>query len=210
MSELDLKRELGRTIIGRQAIEYYSTMKLQDALQLARALSPQVILVDRDLKNARGIIETLRQDPATRSKSIAVIARGDMQPDELEIMQAGANAILRLPPDAHWDDRLAKLFAVPARTEARLAVRIEAETVPDTHAVLANISAGGMLVETTEELPVHTEFNFRFKLPDGSTVTGRARVRRRAGPMGFGVEFMQMDDESRKSIRQFIRSWKQA
>lgn len=206
-SEFDLRQELARTVIGRQGIEVYRAANVDQARTLARSLDPQAILVDRDHPHAAAVLAGLREDPVTRRRSIALLARGDLDAAELEMLRLGANAILRLPPDAGWDDRLSKLLTVQARLEARLPVKISAETVPECGAEVRNLSAGGMLLEVHRPgLHVHDEISFRFKLEDGTVVDGRGRIVREAGPEAFGVEFVTMKDDSREAIRQFMRS----
>lgn len=205
-SERDLRPDLAPTLIGRQNIEIYRAEKFEDARLLGSSLGARAILVDRDLPEARAFIERLREDPATQKRSIAVLARGAMQDVELDLISAGANAILRLPPDAGWDERLSKLITVQARQQARLVVRIEVATEPESAAAILNLSAGGMLLATPHTLRVNDELGFRFKLPDGSIVAGRARIAREAPPTGYGVEFLTIDGEGRDAVREYLRS----
>jgi len=205
-SERDLRPDLAPTIVGRQGIEVYRAQKFEDARLLSSTLGPKAILVDRDLPEARAFIQRLRKDVATQNRSIAVLARGAMQEKELDLLSAGANTVLRLPPDEGWDERLSRLMSVPPRQQARLVVRIEAATEPECAAAILNISSGGMLLATHQQLRVNEELGFRFKLPDGSSVEGRGRVVRQAPPTGCGVEFVHMPDHARGAIQEFMRS----
>lgn len=205
-SERDLRPDLAPTLIGRQNIEVYRAEKFEDARLLGSSLGARAILVDRDLPDARAFIERLREDPATQRRSIAVLARGVMRDEELELITAGANAILRLPPDAGWDERLSKLLTVQARQLARLVVRIEVAMHPESAAAILNLSAGGMLLATPHVLKINDELGFRFKLPDGSLVSGRGRVAREAPPTGYGVEFVSIDGEGKDSVLEYLRS----
>jgi CheY-like chemotaxis protein len=205
-SELDMRPELTGTLIGRQGIEVFRVQRFEDVRLLAATLAPQAILVDRDLTRAREFIEKLRQDPSTRQRSVAILARGDFETFELELLEAGANAILRLPPDQGWDERLARLLTVPGRHDARLMVRIEAATEPEAAAAILNLSAGGMLLATPLSLRVNDEIGFRFRLPDGTSIVGRGRIAREIAGTGYGVEFAALDLAARQAIGQFLRS----
>jgi hypothetical protein len=205
-SETDLRPALASTMVGRQGIEVFRAVRFQDARLLASTLGPQAILIDRDLTGVRAFIERLREDEATRQRSVAVLARGDLQPMEIELLEAGANAILRLPPDAGWDARLSRLLTVPGRQEARLVVRVEAETQPESAAAILNLSVGGMLLATPLPLHVNDEIGFRFRLPDGTAIAGRGRVAREVGNTGYGVEFSSLDQAGRDAIRAFQRA----
>jgi CheY-like chemotaxis protein len=205
-SERDLRADLATTLIGRTGVEVYRAEKFEDAKLLASTLGARVLFVDRDFPDARAFIERLRADPATQKRSIGVLARGGMKDEELELLSAGANAIFRLPPDPGWDERLSKLLSVQARQQARLVVRIEVDTQPECAAAILNLSSGGMLLATHHKLKVNDALGFRFKLPDGTHVSGRARVAREAPPTGYGVEFTQIEDDGKDAVKDYLRS----
>jgi hypothetical protein len=205
-SEADLGAELASTLIGRQGVDRLKAGSLDEARTLCAALFPGAILIDRDHPAVRELVEGLREDPATRSRSLAVLARGEMQPIEVELLEAGANAVLRLPPDAGWDERLSRLLSVPARHDARLPVRLALEGGDAAPAVVLNISAGGMLLESALPLQVGQELSFSFSLPDGARVEGHGRVARQAGPGLNGIEFLSPARESQDAIRSYVRS----
>ena len=205
-SKRDLRPELADTLIGRQGIEAYRVEKFADARLVGSSLGVQVILVDRDFPSAPAFIRQLRQEPATRDRSIAVLARGSRPDADAEVLAAGANAILRLPPEADWDERFSKLLAVPVRQQARLLVHIEVMSDPEYPAAILNLSPGGMLLVTHRALRVGDEMGFRFTLPDKTTVSGRGRVARNAQPTGFGIEFLNLEGEGKNAVAAFLRS----
>jgi CheY-like chemotaxis protein len=203
-SERDLRPELSGTLIRRQGIEVYRAQRFEDARLLCTTLGVRVVLVDRDLPAALAFVRRLRQDPATRRRSVAVLARGELKDLELELVSAGANTVLRLPPDSGWDERFQRLLNVPARHDARLMVRIEVDTEPECAAAMLNLSAGGMLLATHHKLKVNDELGFSFRVPYGASVAGRARVAREAPPTGYGVEFLTVSDGA--AIGEYLRS----
>ena len=150
VSKQDLKPELAPTIIGRQGIEVYRVEKITDAKLVGQSLGVQVILVDREFPDPAAFIQKLRKEPATRDRSIAVLSRRAVGNTDRELLTAGANAILPLPPDAKWDDRFTKLLSVPVRQQARMPVHIEHATGFDTEAIVLNLSPGASpLVNST-------------------------------------------------------------
>ena len=204
-SKRDLRPELAGTLIGRQGIEVYRVEKLADAKLVGSSLGVQVILMDHDFPNAAGLIRQLRQEPATRDRSIAVLSRGSRQGDQ-EMLAAGANAVLRLPPGADWDERFSKLLTVPVRQQARILVHIDVTTEPEYPAAILNLSPGGMLLTTHRVLHKGDELMFRFSLPDKTMIVGRGRVARETLPTGFGVEFIDLDGEGKQAVLDFLRS----
>ena len=63
-----------------------------------------------------------------------------------------------------------------------------------------------MLLATHHPLRVSDELKFRFSVPDGKSVVGKGRVAREAPPTGFGVEFLNLEGESRDAVLGFLRS----
>lgn len=115
----DVEQDLGATLLWREDIERHVIAKMEEAQMLAVAARPRLVVIDRDLPWAARVVAALREDPATRGLSLVVMARGDFDPAEVELLECGANAILRLPAGPEWNERLERLLDVPVRKEAR-------------------------------------------------------------------------------------------
>ena len=209
-SQEDLQPELGQTVLWRTGIERHVATRIEDARTMAVAARPDIVVVDRDLPRADKLIAGLREDPGTRRLSIAIVARGDLDPSEVALLEAGANAILRLPPGPDWDERLMRLLDVPARREARLPVEFGIDTlgtgvgerVP-AHAV--NLSRSGILIETSSDLGVGDELELEFTL-DGEALLTHGRVVRAGAPRLFGVQFAPLPEYAALRIERFVGS----
>ncbi len=204
----DVKKDLGGTLLWRDDIERQVVIKMDEALLLAVAAKPRLVVIDRDLPWAERAIAALRADPATRGLSLVVMARGDFDPAEVELLEAGANAILRLPAGPEWNERLQRLMDVPARKEARFPVSfgVEASSAGEAaNAQALNLSASGMLLETAAPLGMQDEVQLQFRLPpapDQLKVEGQ--VVRQAAPSQFGVEFRRIGPEVARRIQRFL------
>lgn len=211
-SARDLEPELCHTFLWRDDVKRHVARRLEEALSLALAARPHVVAVDRDLPRAEALISGLRQDPSTRPLSIVILARGDLDPGEVELLEAGANAILRLPPSAEWDDRLVKLIQVPVRREGRFPVHFEVEArspmAPEPGIALAlNLSLHGMLIECSSPLEVGDDLRFSFRLPGpDAAVTGSGRVVRQARTDRYGIEFRALHADGGEKIEGFVGS----
>lgn len=206
-SHHDLRPDLSQTLVGRQGIEVYRVEKFADVRLVASSLGVQVIFVDRDFPEAADFIRRMRREPGTRDRSIAVLRSGPRRYSDHDLLSAGANAIFRIPPDEGWDERFSKLLTVPVRRRARLSVDIKLPMDLGQPAAVVDLSPGGMLLATQLPLHVGDEFKFRLPLPDGTVVIGRGRVARMAQPTGFGVEFVEFDeDEGRSAVQGFLKS----
>jgi CheY-like chemotaxis protein len=197
-------------VLGRLGVERYSAQGLEEAEMMAQAAPPELVLVDRDLPRAEELILRLRADDATRDLSLAVFARGEFEPSEVALLEAGANALLRLPVDAEWDQRLVKLMSVPLRRDARFPVHLRLSDPLRGSAVAlglaVNLSLHGMLIEAHAPIAMHDRLAFAFRLrqEDREKISGQGRVVREAGPLQYGVEFERLDHAGAAKIQHFV------
>jgi CheY-like chemotaxis protein len=206
----DLEKDLSHTLLWRQDVDRHHASRLEEARVMALAARPDLVVVDRELPWAGRLVSALREDASTRKVSIVVVARGDFEPGEVELLEAGANAIVRLPLDADADRRLERLVDVPARKEARFSVSFRMDTYaagarePEP-AMALNLSKSGMLMEATPTLHVSDRLELQFPLGDDpAPVHARARVVRLAGPSQYGIEFTDMDADATSRIHTFL------
>ena len=213
-SQKDLEGELGQTLLWRAGFDRYRTSGIEEARRLAGSNKPDVVVVDRDLPSAAKLVASLRESLASRHVSIVVVARGDFDALEVELLEAGANAIFRLPPGPDWDDRLERLIKVPTRRNARLPLsfKVDAslslETMP-TPASAVNISETGLLLETRMiPLQVGDELQLEIQLDheEDQILRVEGRVVRHGGPGQFGVEFLGLDPSLKTRIKTFVDS----
>lgn len=201
--------ELHGTLLWREGMERHVANRFEDALTIAFAAHPHLIVVDRDLPQSIRLVENLRSDTATRDVSIVVVARGEFQTEELLFLEAGANAVLRLPAGPALDERLSQLMQVPARRMVRLRVRLQLEgrTAPlieTAWGTVASLSASGMLVESPAAPSVGADLDFSLWLPGSSrAVTGCGQVVRLAAPGQFGVRFYGLEGDGLERVRRF-------
>ncbi len=208
-SQAELEGDLGHTLLWREGVERHVASRLEDARMMAVAARPDIVIVDRELPRSGRLVAALRQDPTTRGLSIVVAARGDFDPAEVELLEAGANAILRLPAGPEWDERLPRLMDVPTRREARFTVHFDVDAVAgagNPEAALAmNLSMSGMLLESPVPLAVGDEIQLRFQIPDSeSSVATTARVVRVAAAGQYGVEFHRVEADASAQLRAFV------
>lgn len=205
-SPRDLDPELSRTVLGRSGFERQLATVAEQARALACARKPDVLLVDVYLAGALELVCDLRADERTRALSIVALADSVADPREVPLLKAGANAVLRLPPGAGWDERLLRFVSVPIRKATRFPVSFSMGAGPSgVPATGLNISLHGMLVETWAELSLCDEVELAFRIPgEGPLLRARARVMRRGAPRQYGVEFTWLDGAARAAIERFV------
>ena len=205
----DVKEDLSGTLLWRDDIERRVIAKMEEALMLAVAARPRLVVIDRDLPWAARFVTALRQDPATRGLSLVVMARGDFDPAEVELLECGANAVVRLPAGPEWNERLERLMDVPVRKEARLPVSFGVSASSNgggtSNARALNLSASGMLLETESALGMQEEIQLQFQLPPApDPVRVAGQVVRLAAPSQFGVEFRVVGPEESRRILRYL------
>ncbi len=197
---------LDETLLMRTGLDWRRVGTLTEARTLLSPRRPGLVVLDRDDPGAEAFIREVRQDELTRSVSVVVAARGEFRSHELQLLEAGANAVLRLPPGPEWDERLARLARVPSRRAVRLPVRlqIEGRTLLDLTSItgtVLNLSATGFLVECDRVLDLGVTVRFSFFLPGNPVaIVGQGRVMRDGGAGRFGVEFDRLDGEAAEQM----------
>lgn len=209
-SSEDLTPALEGTALWREAFARHYAGTLEEARRALATAKPTLVLVERDLPWATDIVKAMRRDAATRRCPLAILARGDFEPRELELLEAGANAVFRLPPGEDWDKRLARLLQVTVRRDARVAIHLQLEATlgearqPFTATTL-NLSETGMLIEAGVKLDPGQELDFALQLPGvAGLISGRARVARFDGRYAYGLEFTDLAGEFLDRLREFL------
>jgi hypothetical protein len=132
--------------------------------------------------------------------------------EELGLISAGANAVLRLPPGPEWEARIARLLRVPARKETRVPVLLGFEATVGARSLegrVLNMSQTGMLLEcAAATVPLGSELAFSFELPGFEAtrgdIRGRGRVVRLAGSGRLGIEFVELEEMGQELLRRFL------
>jgi hypothetical protein len=208
-SHADVEGDLRGSLLWRDDIERQVVTKMDEARLLAVAARPRLVVVDRDLPWAARFVSAVREDPTLRALSLVVIARGDFDATEVELLECGANAVLRLPAGPEWNQRLERLMDVPVRKEARFPVSFGVEASSNgagsANAQALNLSASGILIETEVPLKVQDEVQLQIGLPvsiDPMRIGGQ--VVRLAAPSRFGVEFRGLRPEESQRIQGYL------
>jgi hypothetical protein len=169
------------------------------------------VVVDSAFPGAAGLVAALRQDPVTRSVPIVALGRWELGFDQLGVLEAGANAILPLPPGRDWDDRLMRLVHVPVRRATRFPVDLALEGGLESGLGVAgrvlNLSVHGLLLECRHPLQVGEDLRFSFELPgEPGGVQGTCTVVRAASAHQYGVELTHVEGDGRVRIKRYVEA----
>jgi CheY-like chemotaxis protein len=196
--------------LWRNNVDRRRAASLEEAQIQAAAERPDVILVDGRMAEAASFVVGLRHHPETRTVSIVAIGSDDLGASDLDLLESGANAILHLPSNPEWDDRLYRLIHVPVRRSTRFGahVQVDAGFGPEGGSLpgqVLNLSVNGMLVAVDRLLRVGDDLHFAFPLPPmPGLIEGTGTVTRLAGARQYGLELTHVKGDGRQRIRAFV------
>jgi DNA-binding response OmpR family regulator len=205
-----LDRDLQATVLFRADIVreiVHSTEEIEKRLAQGKVA---LLCIHRGIPGVETLLRSIRKSPTLKRTSIVVFSEDDFDPSEVEVMEAGANAILRLPPGDDFNERVGRLIEVPARRHVRLPVRLQVSasrgfgaTVP----VLAqNISATGILFESNHSLQVGDEVSLALRFEEtGEIFSAVSHVARIAGPNRYGARFTSIT-KGEGTLKKFLAS----
>ncbi len=211
VSAVDLANELRTTVLFRGNVERLSASAATDVRRHATQARIDVVVVDPALPGAPALVAALRQDPLTRATAIVGLGRSEFGLGHLDLLQAGANAILPLPPGPDWDDRLTRLLHVPIRKNTRLSVELAIDGGLRGglrfRGQVLNLSVHGILLECSDALEIGDDLRLEFELPGGrGRVCGTGTIVRQAQLGQFGVELTHIEDDGRVRIKRYVES----
>jgi hypothetical protein len=200
--------ELAETVLGRRDVDRRFARNADEVRRITRDTRLDIAVVDGGFGALKEVVTALRRYP--RQVSIVVLARAGMPADEVELMEAGANAVLVPPPDRKWDTALSRLATVPPRKHTRVPVYFEMEVrTPGKSNVglgtILNLSIHGALIETEHPLQLGDTLDVRFRLPaPAGGVQAVARVLRLDAARRFGLEFARLEGNGRDVVSGFV------
>ena len=209
-SNRSLDGDLKDTLIFRSDLERERVGSTSEAQTRLSAGGVSLLCIHREVRGVEMLIRGLRRSPSLKHISIVVLSEDDFDPSEIEVLEAGANAILRLPPGDDFDDRLGQLINVPSRKDVRLPVRLQVAassgfgaTVP---ALAQNLSSTGVLIESNQELNMGDEVKVALRFEEsGELFAATAHITRTAGPNLYGARFTAIT-KGKEALRDFLKS----
>lgn len=207
-STRSLDRDLQGTVLFRSGVEREMVRSVAEVQTRLNAGRIALLCIHRQVSGIENLIRTLRKSATLKRISIVVFSEDDFDPSEVEVLEAGANAILRLPPGEDFNERVSRLMQVPTRREVRLPVRLQVSassgfgsTVP----VLAlNLSSTGILLESNHPLNMGDAVSVAFRFEEsGEIFSATAHITRTAGPNRYGATFETIN-RGEQALRTFL------
>ncbi len=111
-----MNMELATDLLEASGYVVIQAMVAEDGIELARAESPDLILMDISLPGMDGLEATgvLKQDPATKDINVVVLTAHAMKGDEEKVLAAGCDGYITKPIDTREFPKTVARFIEPA------------------------------------------------------------------------------------------------
>lgn len=215
VDDVRLELEIESTFFQRSGFQVLAAKNGHEALALALANSPDLVIVDQIMPGLSGtdVCRALKMREETRRVPVIITSVTDRQDIRELCLQAGAEAFV---PKSSGREALlraaAAILHVPERRMIRLTVFFLTQEIVGAKESLGkgiDLSEGGIGLETTRRHTPGSTISMRFMLPGERhehRATGRiASVAERSnGTCLLGVEFSSMSARDRKRLNQYL------
>ena len=189
----------------------------ESALATARRERPDVIVTDLHMPGMDGdsLCREIRSDATLRETPVIIVISGENALDRARSVRAGANDVVAKPISrialVESVNRFLRSRRQPGleRVEMTTNVRIRRRGAEAWGRSL-NLSRGGIFVAADRIIPLETEVELEFQLPEEpAPLSSTARVvwgreRSAHGPRGMGLQFLALDRRSTNQIESFV------
>jgi DNA-binding response OmpR family regulator len=200
-----------QSLLLRKDHDIYRAATGEEALEIIRAGSFDLIISDERLSDMDAIAVTLRMREFPNGKNISVLILGSPPPDGPPV---GVNRFLSKPVmGQEFEDTCRALLSIESRKEVRLLVYVQVQGYLQSNLFLCNsvnMSASGILLLTARKLRKGDTIQLQITLPrEREKVKVTGEVIREAKEVGsrlnaYGIRFSDVNEEDQARIRQFI------
>lgn len=193
-----------------------------EALEIARREQPEIMIVDFDMPDMCGdnLCRAIKADRDLHRTPVILVTSGHSAEDHARAVRAQADDILMKPLNRIQlglavsrllgEDRHLALARVPFDEDVRVhLVRADAYS----WGVVRDLSRGGVFVESMGKLPLDTELDLDFRLPDlNKPLRPTAQVmwvglHPKSHTPGMGLRFLALDRSSTQQIDSFVHQY---
>ena len=219
--DAEVFRELGSAFLVRLGTVLTASTG-GEALEIARREQPAVMIVDFDMPDMCGdnLCRAVKADRDLHRTPVILVTSGQCAEDHARAVRAQADDVLTKPLSRIQlglsvsrllgEERHLALTRVPLNETVRVRlVRDEASS----WGVMRDLSRGGIFVESTGKLPIDTEIDLDFRLPNArkplrpTAQVMWAGLHARTRAPGMGLRFLALDRSSSHQIDSFVHQF---
>lgn len=218
VDDVRLFLEFERTFFERTGCQILTATSGREAIDLAVAERPQIILLDYEMPDRKGdeVCRALKADERTREIPVLIVTSFGTPEVRERCLAAGAADFVAKPIAGRaLVERVINLLQIPFRAFLRMPVALEvvlegAEVKRRVEGYSEDLSETGVLVDVSEYIPRGSRLQVVLTLPGAdSPVRLEGEVRRVfdkpvPGRFGIGVEFSALPPGIRRRIRAHV------
>ncbi len=208
--------DLEVSFLKRSDVNILTAMDGVEALKIAKAEKPDLILLDIEMPRMNGIevCRIIKNDPSLKHIPVVMVTSTNRYE---EAMNAGADDFWRKPIfEEDFLKGIKKFVDIKERKDIRVPVGLQVDyRVGESknkvvQAFTANISKGGLFLITRDTLPVGSRIEMEIHLPDrkieavGEVVREVKEEEEGYYTSGMGIKIVDISDEDRKAYESFI------
>jgi CheY-like chemotaxis protein len=214
------QRAVAENCFRREQVEIITAEDGLQALNAIRMEKPDLVLMDLYMPGGDGDLacREIKHDPGLKFTPIVMMTAGASPEDVERCFAAGCDDVIHKPlTRTALLDVSKRLVKFPGwsgkRAPIKAPVKPTSETLRSSAMTLADISVGGVFMETDDLLPVGAELNFQFQLNPQRQLSCRGRVawvkgkdeqRKASASTGMGVEFIDIKKLDILSIQAWV------
>jgi uncharacterized protein (TIGR02266 family) len=219
--DTELFRELGSIFLARLGTVLTASTG-NEVLEIARREQPDVMIVDFEMPDMCGdsLCRAVKSDRDLHRTPVVLVTSGQCAEDHARAVRAQADDVLMKPLNRIQlglsvsrllgDDR----HLAPARVPFDEDVRVRlARAEATSWGFVRDLSRGGVFVESLGRLPVDTELDLDFRLPDArrplcpSAQVMWTGLHPKSRAAGMGLRFLALDRSSTQQIDSFVHQY---
>ncbi len=220
VDDVELFLELEKSFLARESFSLHTARTGREALEKARSLHPDIILLDLYMPDLDGdaVCRTLKSSPATSAIPVVIISSDSGTGTRNRCLAAGCDGFI--PKPLQRETLLAaieEMLKVAQRTSPRIPIHVECllgTIAGEKRSWIHCLSEGGAFIETGDfSLSSSEKIRLSFALSHGGKILTTEAIVRWTGILsgqrkvkGVGVEFLSRDSALRETIRAFIKN----
>jgi CheY-like chemotaxis protein len=205
--------------LDRRRFDIHTARSGQEALEKARSLLPDLILLDQIMADMTGqeVCRILKKDSLTGNIPIIIVSSGEKEPSRNDTTQTGCDGLIFKPIRKDLLVTMVEEFlGIKTRQWQRASVDLSCSILSEDGEIsttIHSLSAEGVFVEMAYP-PIPGEvFGVLFTIPEGgrqvlarsAAVVWSGRVSEN-GPDGAGVRFLTIDPSDRDYIDEYVNT----
>lgn len=217
VDDADLFLNMQMSFLDRDDFTIHTAKSGSEALDKARAIEPDLILLDLYMPDMNGdaICREIRADPEIGQTPILMVTSQQKAANLVTCVEAGCDGFIFKPfSQEQLLDAVQRSLVISQRQFKRVQVELPcAITVGDDtlETTISTLSEGGAFIDMGIPVDRDATLTLEFVLPDSRypvktevIVRYAASFMRGSGPLGMGVEFLEVSGGERELLRHFV------